>query len=117
MADTPGRTFYDRQVALLEAHDVDNLMNQYADDARLIGLDFIVNGKPALHNHFVNYLNSLGSIQLLSTDKFQETDDSIFFEATIKVSPGIARVYDVFLLKDGKAIRHFTGTISFTPNA
>jgi hypothetical protein len=61
------------------------------------------------------YLERLGTLKLKSTDKFTETDDSIFFEATIITQLGEARVYDVFMLRDGKATHHFTGLISVSP--
>jgi hypothetical protein len=61
------------------------------------------------------YLARLGTLRLKSTDQFTETEDSIFFEATITTSIGVAKVYDVFLLREGKATHHFTGVISVTP--
>ena len=115
---TPGREFYNRQVAFLEANDVPGLIaSQYASDAELVGFDLHIKGSEALIKHFTDYLAYLGSIKLISTDKFMETDDAIMFEATIKVASGVARVYDVFVLKDGKAIHHFTGMLGFTPNS
>ncbi len=46
------------------------------------------------------------------TDKFIETEDTIFFEATITGDLSEAQVYDVFMLRDGKATHHFSGIIS-----
>jgi hypothetical protein len=115
---TMGKTFYNHQVAFLEAHDITGLIaSQYASDAELISFDVHVKGAAALTQHFTNYLANLGSIKLLSTDKFTETTDAIFFEATIQVAAGVARVYDAFVLKDGKAAYHFTGLLGFTPNS
>jgi hypothetical protein len=114
---TPGKTFYNRQVSFLEANDVPGLIaSQYAPDAELVGYDLHVRGTEALIKHFTGYLAYLGGIKLVSTDKFMETEDAIMFEATIKVAAGVARVYDTFVLKDGKAIHHFTGMLGFTPN-
>jgi len=118
MASTPGKQFYDRQVRFLEAADVDGLIaSQYHPDAIIVSFDFQHKGREALLTHFRNYLNHLGYIKLLSTDKFTETDDSIYFEATVEVAAGTARVYDVFMLRDGKATHHFTGTLGFTPKS
>ena len=115
---TPGKDFFNRQVALLEANNVVGLINsQYAPDAELVGYDLHVKGREALIKHFTGYLANLGGIKLISTDKFMETQDAIMFEATIKVAAGVARVYDVFVLQNGKAIHHFTGLLGFTPNA
>ena len=43
------------------------------------------------------------------------SDDAILFEATIATDAGTARVYDAFVLRDGKATHLFTGVLSFTP--
>lgn len=115
---TKGREFYDRQVAYLENNDVEGLIpNQYHPDAVIISFDFIKRGHEALRQHFKEYLAHLGGLKLKSTDKFTETDDSIYFEATVTVGAGEAKVYDVFILRDGKATHHFTGLISFTPKS
>lgn len=113
---TPGREFYDRHIKLLEQQDVDALVaRQYEDNAVLVGFDFTVRGKEALHKHLTAYLKQLGSLKLQSTDKFTETEESIFFEATVETAHGTAKVYDVFMLsRDHKATYQFTGLISFT---
>src|SRR5262245_14915017 len=116
MAATSGKQFYDRQVKFLEGNDVEGLISsQYHPDAVIVSFDFTHKGREALLNHFRNYLNHLGYIKLISTDKFTETDDSIYFEATVEVAAGTARVYDVFMLRDGRATHHFTGMLGFTP--
>jgi hypothetical protein len=112
-----GRAFYERQIAALESGDIDRVMAQYHDDAVLVSFDTTVHGLAALREHFVRYLARLGSLTLVSTDRFAETVDSIFFEATVRTSSGEAKVYDVFVLRDGKATHHFTGLISFSPFA
>jgi hypothetical protein len=114
---TIGKQFYERQIALLEANDVDGLIPaQYAEDAVIVSFDFQHRGHEALHRHFKNYMAQLGYIKLQTTDKFAETDDSIFFEATVNTAHGVAQVYDVFMLNaEGKATHHFTGLRSFTP--
>lgn len=112
---TAGRKFYQEQIAALEAHDIDGLMEQYDDDAVLIGFDFAIKGRQALRDHFVAYLARLGSLKVVSTDRFMETEDSIFFEATVHTSLAEAKVYDVFMLRNGKATHQFTGVISVSP--
>jgi SnoaL-like domain len=109
---TTGKAFYQRQIAALEAHDMDALLTQYHPGATMIGFDITVEGHAAIRKHFEGYLERLGTLKLKSTEKFTETDDAIFFEATITSRLGEARVYDVFLLRDGKATHHFTGVIS-----
>ncbi len=114
---SPGQAFFDRQVALLEAGNVEGIVTQYHDDAVIVGFDFTVRGREAIRRHFEGYLGRLGEMRVRSVDKFTEVDEGIFFEATVDTTPGEARVYDVFLLRDGRATQHFTGVTSFTPRA
>jgi ketosteroid isomerase-like protein len=113
--ETPGQHFYQRQLKALAEKDIDTIVDQYQPDAQVIGFAFQVQGSEAIRKHFVAYVEQLGSLDLLSTDKWAETGDSIFFEATVNTAYGTARVYDVFVLRDGKATHHFTGLLSFTP--
>ena len=107
---TPGQKFYERQLGFLASGDTDALVdNQYTPDGTIISFDFIRRGTAELKQHFKNYMAMLGYIKLVSTDKFTETADSIYFEATVETKLGVVRVYDVFMLKDGKATHHFTG--------
>jgi hypothetical protein len=91
--------------------DVDGLVaNDYMPDAELVTVDFAVKGSDALKQTFHAYLDMVGDIKLMSTDHFQETDDVIQLEATMDTSKaGIRRVYDVFVMKDGKIAYHITG--------
>jgi hypothetical protein len=112
MEYTPGRAFYQRQIAALEAGDLNALMTQYHPDATMVGFDFMVKGHGAIKKHFQGYLERLGMLKLKSTDKFTEIEDAIFFEATITSDLGEAQVYDVFMLRDGQATHHFSCVIS-----
>ena len=107
-----GRQFYKRQVAFLQANDVEGLIEQhYHPDAVLVTFDATVRGRDALIAYFRRYLQQLGSLEVLSTDKFVETGDTIFLEATVATALGIARVYDAFVLRAGKISHHFAGVI------
>ncbi len=107
---TVGQAFYDEQLDFLVRKDVDGLIDgHYHDEALLVGFDFTVRGRDALKTHFRGYLQMLGFLELVSTDKFTETGDSLFFEATVKTSLGTAKVYDAMVIRDGKIAYHFTG--------
>ena len=69
----------------------------------------MVKGRDALKTYFHGYIEMLGDIVVESTDKFAETDDAIFFEATVSSKLGRARVYDAWTLRDGLITHHFTG--------
>ena len=61
--------------------------------------------------YFRDYIEMLGDIVVESTDKFAETDDAILFEATVRSTLGLARVYDAWVLRDGQITHHFTGVM------
>jgi len=110
IVDTPGKKFYQRQVEYLIAGDADALVeDNYNDDAVLTSPEFTVRGKDALKKHFRNYMRWVKIEAVKSTDNFVETDNTVLFEATVKSNFGIVRVYDAFVLKDGKIDYHFTG--------
>ena len=119
MSQSPNqyRAFYDRHLDILIAKDAQRLIeSQYNDDATLLTFTNYIKGAPALVEYFKGYIAALGYLKVLSTDQYAEGDDSIFFEATVETAGGVARVYDVFLMENGKISRHFTGLISFTPH-
>ena len=113
----PGRELYERQIRLLQAKDATRLVEeQYADDATLVSFQNVIRGGEALKEYFAGYLELLGDLELISTDKFRETGDSIFFEATVRTNFGLGRVYDAMVIRGGKIVYHFTGVID-TPTA
>jgi hypothetical protein len=113
MAISPGRRFYEEQIAYISNTDVDGLVEaHYRDDALPIGFDVTVKCRPALKEYLQGYLRRLGDFRLKSTDRFSETEDAIFFEATVVSNLGEARVYDAMVLRDGEISHHFTGVIS-----
>jgi hypothetical protein len=104
------RQFYDAQIGYLVAGDVEGLIdNQYTDDATLVSFDNQIHGNAALKVYFKGYLDMLGKLEVVSTDKFVETDDSLFFEATVNTNFGQAKVFDAWVLSGGKISHHFTG--------
>ena len=108
--ETPGRRFYEEQIALPRQDSTDELIDQhYQQDAVLIAFTKVVQGQAALKEHFRAYLKILGTVEVLSLDQFVETEDTIFFEATVRTAMGQVKVYDAFVLSDGKATHHFTG--------
>jgi hypothetical protein len=116
MADNKHMQLYERQIEYLQKPDVEALiLNNYTEDAELLSFTNHIVGRAALIEYFKGYVANLGYIKLISTDKYTETDDSVFFEATVETAGGIAAVYDVFVLQNGKIRKHFTGLLSFKP--
>lgn len=108
--DSPGKQFFRRQVGCLISKDVDRLVDEnYLENAVLTSGTSTVRGKQALKDHFHDYLDRVTIKAVMSTDLFVETDDTLLFEATMDTNIGIAKVYDAFVLKDGKVAYHFSG--------
>ena len=107
-----GRLFYERQVAYLQANDVDGLVAaHYHADAVLVTFAATVRGHEALKEYFRGYLQQLSYLEVAATEKFVETGDTIFLEATVTTALGTARVYDALVLRAGKITHHFAGVI------
>ena len=107
---TAKRDFYDEQIRLIQAGDVDRLIDEhYTDDAELISFEGIVIGNLALKEYFAGYIGMLGTLEVLSTDHFVETEDTIFFDASVRTNLGPARVFDSWVMREGKISHHFTG--------
>jgi hypothetical protein len=111
-AGTFGREFYERQVQYLVERDTDTMIDEhYHEKATLVSHNGVIRGREDLKQHFKGYVELLGDLQVISTDKFTETSDSILFEATVDCALGRTRVYDAFVLRDSKIDYHFTGVM------
>jgi hypothetical protein len=109
--DTPGWKFYMNHLQYFFNKDIDGLVaNDYTPDATVIAGEFAVKGTEAMKELFTGYLGMVGDFTLRETTKFQETDDAIILEATMDTAnTGERKVYDCFVMRDGKISHHFTG--------
>lgn len=106
------RKFLDEQIQLLRQRDVDALLERhYHPDAVLVSPQVAVRGHEALRDYFTRYLATLGDFAVNSVDLLSAADDAFLFEATVTSALGRARVYDAFVLRDGRATHHFAGVI------
>jgi len=107
---TPGWVFFNKQLEYLDARAVDALIDDhYTEDALLISGELVIRGRDALKAHFRTYLQRLGTLKIDSIDAFKETSDSIYFEATVTTDLGRARMFDGWVLREGRIAYHFTG--------
>jgi putative intracellular protease/amidase len=106
-----GRKFFRRHIQYFLDKDVDGLVSHdYTKDAVVQSVDFVVQGPEALRALFTGYLQMIGDFTLNSVDGFIETDNIIQLEATMQTTnAGLRKVYDIFVMKDGKIQRHITG--------
>jgi hypothetical protein len=110
--DTPMKRFYEEHVAYLDVGDYARLVEEhYHHDAVVISAGYVVIGREQLLEHFARYCEMMGHLEVLSTDRWVESENTMAFEATARTQLGMARVHDAFVLRDGKIYRHFTGVI------
>jgi len=107
------RKFYEGHIERLKKNDVNLLVeSDYHDDAVMILLaqdePQVIRGKDALKQLLEGYLEFIYR-GYVSTEKYSEIEDSLFFEATIRTASGTAQVYDALLMKEGKILRHYSG--------
>jgi len=106
-----GRKFYRKHMTYFDKQDVDGLVkNDYTEDAILTAPEFSVQGRDALKAVLTDYLSMVGTVRVKTTERFLESGNIIFIEATCQTSKaGERRVYDIWEMRDGKIARHFTG--------
>jgi len=110
--DTPKKAFYAEHVAMLDAHDFDQLVKtHYCEDAIVMSNDYIVHGHEELFKHFAKYTGLMAHLNVVTTDKWVESENTFAFEATAHTQWGLGKVHDAFVLRDGRIYRHFTGAI------
>ena len=113
---SPGRSFHQKYAACLQAGDSEGLLSLYHPDATLLSTDANVSGIAAMAGFFEQYFGGLGSFSAKPAGKYVEGRDSILCETTVETAGSVARVQDVFVIKDGKATHHFTCTVFVTPH-
>jgi hypothetical protein len=109
----PGKKFYLEQLFMVGAGDIDGILEKhYHKDAVMVTFDGVRKGHKELREYYENTFASIGQITGMSTDYFEETEDSIIFKSTITDSKrGTVHADNAFFMKDGKIFRHLSLTI------
>jgi hypothetical protein len=100
------RDVFDRQLRLIEAGDLDGLLEQYDEDAVLVRFDRVA-GREGLREFFASYLAAEPRVR--SVDAYAEADEVVSYQATLETAGGEVRGYGVFVLRDGKIWRQVAG--------
>ncbi len=101
------RDVFDRQLRLIEAGDLDGLLEQYDEDAVLVRFDRVIAGREGLREFFAGYLAAEPRVR--SVDAYAEADEVVSYQATPETAGGEVRGYGVFVLRDGKIWRRVAG--------
>ena len=103
------RDLFERQMRLIEAGDLEGLLEQYDDGAMLLRFDGVIAGRERLREFFAGYLAAEPRVR--SVDAYAETDDVVSYQATLETAGGEVRGYGVFVLRDGKIWRQVAGVV------
>ena len=98
------QTFQEKQVSYLKQGDLDGLLRDcYTDDARFHTFGFRLQGKAAIREVLITYLDRLSSMGARHIDKFTGSRDFIWLELSIDNPLGEPiRVYEFKFLREGK---------------
>lgn len=103
-----GREFLKKFLGQLQRQDIDEFMDSYHEDAELVAFNFVLKGKDAIRQYFVeNMFKKMGQIIGMNEDAYFESDDIIIFTLSVNAENlGVAIARDALYLKNGKIFRH-----------
>jgi ketosteroid isomerase-like protein len=103
-----GREFLTRFLEQLQRQDIDEFMESYHEDAELVAFNFVLKGKHAIRQYFVeNMFKKMGKILDMNDEAYFESDDTILFTLSINAENlGAAIARDALYLNNGKIFRH-----------
>jgi hypothetical protein len=104
---TTARHLFERQVRLLDAHDLEGLLGQYHEDAVLLRFDRTVAGKAALREHFTAYLARGPRVKEVT--QIAETDDLVSYQAVLEIAGEEVRSYGAMWLRGERIARQVNG--------
>jgi hypothetical protein len=104
---TTARHLFERQVRLLDAHDLEGLLGQYHEDAVLLRFDRTVAGKAALREHFTAYLARRPRVKEVT--QIAETDDLVSYQAVLEIAGEEVRGYGAMWLRGERIARQVNG--------
>ncbi len=121
--DTPLGRLYREHIGFIQAKNVEGILNQYAEDALLIGTltegrkPRYVNGRDELRDFFTG--NFMGLKNLTSRiDQWAETENTLMIVESVDIvgkdgSAASMSFYDNWVLRNGKIATHFAGVVRY----
>ena len=105
-----GAAFVDRFYELLEAGDIDALVELYDEGAEIVRYDGVADNPGAIRAYFRNYLLHHPGFALRLVDPIREADDVLMWDALIDTDNGVLMTVHVIVFDDdGKIRRHIPG--------
>ena len=109
MTETELLEFFGRQAAAIEAGELHRLLQHYADDAVVVRLDRVASGRDEVEALFRDYIAL--EPRVLGVDGVRARDDTIVYQARLRVG-GIERIAaGALVLRDGLIWRQFAAFV------
>lgn len=106
--------FIARHAETLKTGDAEQMAALYADDAKLVALDGIADGRDAIRDRYQSFFDYHGTIQSAETTHQQAVDDAAFTRLKIESDPGSFSLVNVFEI-DGDTCRlHYSNEVEVT---
>ncbi len=100
-----GRTLVDRMGALMSTGDVDALTGMYSSDAEVVLYHRVAVGREEIGEMLAISLASHGLYKVLSVDQFQNSGDTVMWDATVETDVGFLETTHIVILDDDGLIR------------
>ncbi|MFD0688707.1 nuclear transport factor 2 family protein [Actinomadura fibrosa] len=100
-------TVWTRQIDALSSGDLDELMKNYRSDAVLVRFDQTEEGIEAIREGFEAYLAL--TPEVIEVLDFVESDDVIFYRATMRLGGQVETTFGTLVLRDGLIWRQTAG--------
>ena len=86
LPDTAHKVLYDRHLERVSGGDPAAVGDDYTEDAVLTTFDGVHVGRAGIIAFYRDYFERSARVEILSTDRFVETDDAFYVESTVRVS-------------------------------
>jgi hypothetical protein len=103
-----GRAFHQKYLAALQAGNLEDLLSLYHPDAILLSSGAAFNGVLGIAEFFRSRFGGVGSFKAAPSGEPVEGPDSLACETSLEKAGAHARIFDGFVLRDGRATYHFT---------
>ena len=106
--------FVSRHADALKTGDADQMAALYADDATLVALDSVADGKEAIRNRYTSFFEYHKSISNAETTHQQATDDAAFTMLKVESERGSFSLVNVFEVEGDTCTRHYSNEVEVT---
>lgn len=103
-----------RHADLVQQGDANAIVDLYAEDAQLLWLDGVSDGRDAIRERYQDFFDYHGDISSAEVSRQQGTDDAAFTMLRVESERGSFQIVNAFVLDGEHVTRHFSNEIEVT---